>query len=53
MKKRQKAKYEKEIDECLNKHIKLLVHHLGSIFQRYSREIWKINLRYFDIKEYE
>lgn len=39
--------YQKEIEECFNKYIKLLHHHTSQIFLRYVNETAKINYKYF------
>jgi hypothetical protein len=40
-------KYKKEIEECFNKHIKLLHHHTEQIFLRFANETARINVKYF------
>lgn len=51
MKKRQRKKYEKEIEETLEKHFRILQHHLSQNFQRFANEVYKINSRYFNLTE--
>ncbi len=50
MNKRTEKKYLKEINESLEKHMKLLLHHLQSVMVRYSRDVWKLNNKYFNLE---
>ena len=49
MKKRQKAKYLEETNKLLEKHMRILIHHITQNFLKYSNEINEINSRYFEM----
>jgi len=51
MKQRQKKQYEKEIHEAMEKSIKILMHHLGQNYLRFSNEVFKINQKYFKMED--
>lgn len=46
-----KKKYQKEVEEILFKYAKLLNHHLSRLFIDFANEVYKLNEKYFDMKE--
>ena len=50
MKKRQRNKYKKEVDEIIEKHAKVFNHHVSRLFQRMLNDMWRLNRKYFDIE---
>ena len=50
MKKRMRNKYQKEVNEVIDKHAKVFNHHVSNLFQRMLNDMWKLNRKYFDMK---
>lgn len=48
-----KQQYEKEVHKNLNKYASLLGYHIGSIFLRFANDVYKINSKYFNFKEFK
>jgi len=47
MKKRMRNKYQKEVEEIIEKHLKVFNHHTSNLFRRMLNEMWKLNEKYF------
>lgn len=48
-----KQQYEKEVIKNQNKYASLLGHHIGSIFLRFANDVYEINSKYFNFKEFK
>jgi hypothetical protein len=48
--KRQKVNYLKEIEELSNEHARLLTHHTQNVLKRFGEEMFKLNMKYFDMR---
>jgi len=53
MEKRKQKQYEKERDEIVEKYLKLVHHHMSSLYIRFMNDVWKLNSKYFELKELE
>ena len=48
MKKRKQNKYNKEVNEIIDKHARVFNHHVSNLFRRMLNEMWKLNNKYFE-----